>query len=100
MSVVQAQYFDGKRAMRHPVTLCLASGRLKVSSESLNAEFDPQAIRVSPRIAKTPRWLYLPDGGACVVDDNKFADRLTREHILASALHELEARPAYAVFTI
>jgi Zn-dependent protease with chaperone function/TPR repeat protein len=100
MSVAQAQYFDGKRAMRHPVTLCLASGRLKVSSESLNAEFDPQAIRVSPRIAKTPRWLYLPDGGACVVDDNKFADRLTREHILASALHELEARPAYAVFTI
>ena len=100
MSVLQADYFDGKRALRHRVDLSLRDGKLRLSGTEVNAEFDARALRVSQRVGTTPRWLYLPDGGACVLNDNDFADRLVREDLLTSALHELEARPIYAVITI
>ena len=100
MSRATAVYYDGKRALRASVELVLEGAKIKLAGEGCAAEFDARAIRVSPRIARTPRWLYLPDGGACAVADNRFAERLTRRNAFTGLLHELESHPAYAVFAV
>jgi len=57
-------------------------------------------VRVAPRLANTPRWLYLPGGGACVILDNDAVDRFAREKPFTRMLNRLEARPAYAVVAV
>ena len=100
MNALQAHYFDGKRAVRHPVSVLFAGGRVKVIGRDVEGDFDADRVRVSPRIGNTPRWLYLPDGGACVAADNDFVDRFARESGFARGLHALESRPAYAVLAV
>jgi hypothetical protein len=79
MSPIGAHYFDGKRALRHPVTLVPTGGRIKIVGRDVQAAFESSRVRVSTRIAATPRWIFLPGGGACVSDDNEAIDRLVRE---------------------
>jgi predicted Zn-dependent protease/TPR repeat protein len=100
MNVLRAGYFDGKRAIRHEVSLMLAEGKLRVIGREVTAQFDARRVRVAPRIAGTPRWLYLPGGGACVVADNDAVDRFARESGFALFLHKLESRPAYAAIAV
>jgi Zn-dependent protease with chaperone function len=57
-------------------------------------------VRRSLRVANTPRWLYLPGGGACVTDDNDAVDRMTRPGGYEKILHRWESHPAYAVLSI
>jgi predicted Zn-dependent protease len=100
MSVLQADYFDGKTSRKHPVSVMIAGGRLKVIGRDVNEEFDARGVRRSLRIANTPRWLYLPGGGACVTSDNDAVDRMTRDRRYEIVLHRWESRPAYAVVAI
>ena len=100
MSVLQAVYFDGKDSRGHPVSLMIAGGRLKVVGRDVSEEFDARGVRRSLRIADTPRWLYLPGGGACVTSDNDAVDRMTRDRQYELILHRWESRPAYAVVAI
>jgi Zn-dependent protease with chaperone function/tetratricopeptide (TPR) repeat protein len=100
MSVLQAVYFDGKTSRKHPVSVMIAGGRLKVIGCDVNEEFDARGVRRSLRIANTPRWLYLPGGGACVTSDNDAVDRMTRDRGYEIVLHRWESRPAYAVVAI
>src|SRR5262249_34215660 len=57
-------------------------------------------VRVAPRLANTPRWLYLPGGGACVIADNDAVDRFARDRRSTRLLNLLEARPVYAVAAV
>jgi Zn-dependent protease with chaperone function/tetratricopeptide (TPR) repeat protein len=100
MSVLQAVYFDGKTSQGHPVSVMIAGGRLKVVGQDVSEEFDARGVRRSLRIANTPRWLYLPGGGACVTSDNDAVDRMTRDRRYEAILHRWESRPAYAVAAI
>jgi Zn-dependent protease with chaperone function len=100
VSILQGHYFDGRRAVRHTVSVLLAGGRLRVVGRDVDGDFDVKKVRVSPRIANTPRWLYLPDGGACAIADNDFVDRVTRERPFARTLHKWESRPAYAALAV
>ena len=75
MKVVRGSYFDGRFARRHEVGILLTATRLKVIGNDVDADFDTERVRVSPRIARIPRWIYLPDGGTCVVDDKDFPDQ-------------------------
>ena len=100
MSILQAHYFDGKRALRHDVSLMLGGGRLKVVGTDVSAEFDARKVRVGPRIADTPRWIYLPGGGACAIADNAAVDRFARERPFARFLHRMESRPAFAALAV
>ena len=56
--------------------------------------------RRSLRVGNTPRWLYLPGGGACVTSDNDAVDRMTRGRRYERLLHRWESRPAYAAIAI
>lgn len=100
MSVLTAAYFDGKTSQRHEVSLVLSAGKLKVVGRDVQAEFDARRVRRSLRVANTPRWLYLPGGGACVTDDNDAVDRMTRLGRYEKVLHRWESHPAYAALSI
>ena len=93
-------YFDGKTSQRHPVSLVLSAGKLKIVGRDVEAEFEARRVRRSLRVANTPRWLYLPGGGACVTEDNDAVDRMTRAGRYERVLHRWESRPAYAVASI
>jgi predicted Zn-dependent protease len=100
VNVLRARYFDGKRALGHEVSVMLAGGKLKLVARDVSAEFDARRVRVAPRIAKTPRWLYLPGGGACAIADNDAVDDFARERPFARFLHRLESRPAFAALAV
>ena len=100
MSVLQAHYFDGKTSAKHPVSVVIAGNKLKVVGRDVDEEFDARGVRRSLRIANTPRWLYLPGGGACVTADNNTVDRMTKDRRYEVVLHRWESRPAYAVLAI
>ena len=100
MSVLQADYFDGKNSLKRPVSVMIAGGKLKIVGRDVNEEFDARGVRRSLRITNTPRWLYLPGGGACVTSDNDAVDRMTRDRRYELVLHRWESRPAYAVLAI
>ena len=100
MSVLQADYFDGKNSLKRAVSVVIAGGKLKIIGRDVNEELDARGVRRSLRIANTPRWLYLPGGGACVTSDNDAVDRMTRDRRYELILHRWESRPAYAVLAI
>lgn len=100
MSSLAAHYFDGRRAQRHEVTLVLARGKMKIVGRAVDVEFDAQRVRVSTRIASTPRWIYLPGGGACVTGDNDGVDRLVHERGVQRALRRLEASAAMVALAV
>jgi hypothetical protein len=100
MSVLRADYYDGKSSQKRPVTVVVSGGRLKVVGRDVDEEVDARGVRRSLRIANTPRWLYLPGGGACVTADNDAVDRMTRDRHYERILHLWESRPVYAVVAI
>src|SRR5207253_9134097 len=100
MSVITAGYFDGKSSLKRPVGIVVSRGRMKIIGRDLEQEFDARLVRRSLRIANTPRWLYLPGGGACVTSDNAAVDRITRERRYERVHHKWEYRPAYAALAV
>ncbi len=100
MSSLAAHYFDGARALRHDVTLVLSGGKMKVVGRDVDEEFEARRLRISTRVASTPRWIYLPGGGACVTADNDGVDRLVHERKTQRTLHALESRPAFAALAV
>ena len=100
MSILQATYFDGKLSSKHPVNIIIAGGSLKVVGREVNETFDAKGVRRSLRVGNTPRWLYLPGGGACVTTDNDAVDRMTRDGRYERTLHRWESRPGYAALAI
>jgi predicted Zn-dependent protease len=100
MSPIRADYYDGKTSARHPVSLLIGTGKLKVIGEQVNEVFDLRRVRRSLRIANTPRWLYLPGGGACVTEDNDAVDRITRTRRYDRVLQTWESRPVLAAIAV
>ena len=100
MSILKADYFDGKSSVKRPVSVMITGNKLKVVGRDVEAEFDARGVRRSLRIADTPRWLYLPGGGACVTADNDAVDRMTKDRRYEKILHMWESRPVYAVMAI
>jgi tetratricopeptide (TPR) repeat protein len=96
VNVLTADYFDGRNSVPHAVSLIVAAGQLKVIGRDVSEQFDLRRVRRSLRIGDTPRWLYLPGGGACVTADNDAVDRITRKRGYDRLLHRWESRPAYA----
>jgi predicted Zn-dependent protease len=75
-------------------------GALKLVGRDVDLRFDPRQVRVAPRVANAPRWIYLPGGGACALEDNDAVDALAPEGRFARFLHRLESRPAYAALAL
>jgi Zn-dependent protease with chaperone function len=100
MSVLKARYFDGQRSIGHDVSVVLGAGTLKIVGQEIDLQFNPRRVRVAPRVVDAPRWIYLPGGGACVLEDNDAVDALARTGRFAPLLHRLESRPAWAALAL
>ena len=100
MNVIQASYFDGKSSRKHTVSIIVVGGKLKIVGCEIDETFDAKRVRCSLRVGNTPRWLYLPGGGACVTADHDAVDRVTRVRRYQRALHLWESSPAYAAIAI
>ena len=100
MTPIQADYYDGKNSVRHRVSLLVGAGKLKVIGAQVNETFELRRVRRSLRIANTPRWLYLPGGGACVTEDNDAVDRITRTARYDRVLQTWESRPVLAALAV
>src|SRR5258706_12828595 len=98
--ILKADYYDGKNWIQHPVSLVFAGRTVKIVGADVDLRVDLRRVRRSLRIANTPRWLYLPGGGACVTSDNAAVDGITRERRYERVLHKWESRPAYAVLAV
>lgn len=100
MSILRARYFDGKRSVAHDVSIVLSGGECKLVGREVDLHYKARDVRVAPRVANAPRWVYLPGGGACAIADNDAVDALAREGRFARFLHRLESRPAYAAIAL
>ena len=100
MSALQADYFDGKSSRKHPVSVLHSDGKLKIVGRYVSAEFDARGVHRSLRVGNTPRWLYLPGGGALVTADNDAVDRMTRGAPYEDLLHRWESRPVFAALAV
>jgi predicted Zn-dependent protease len=100
MSILKADYYDGKNSVRHPVSLIFAGYTLKVVGENVDLQVNARRVRRSLRIGDTPRWLYLPGGGACVTDDNEAVDLITRKRRYDRLLQRWENRPVLAALAV
>lgn len=100
MTRTRAIYFDGRVARRHEVDVIVTGGRLKLVGADVDVDFPVREVHGSPRIGRTPRWLYLPNGGACEVRDRRLVHQLARGSSLERTLHRWESRPAYAALAV
>ncbi len=100
MSVLSATYFDGKRSSGRTVSVVLSGRTMKIVGRDIDERHDARRVRRSLRVANTPRWLYLPGGGACVTQDNDTVDRWTREGRYERVLNRWESHPAYAAISV
>lgn len=67
---IPAQYFDGRSARAHAVTLTLAGAVLSVRGEAIERDADIATLRVSEPMGRAPRLISFPDGAHCEVRDH------------------------------
>ena len=75
MSGIPCHYYDGHTSRRHNAVLALtARGGLVIACEGADERLNYEDVRIPGRVADTPRYLHLPDGGVCEVQDNDALD--------------------------
>jgi Zn-dependent protease with chaperone function len=67
---VAADYYDGRSARAHRVTLTLAGDRLRVTGDAIQREEPLHALRVSEPMGVAPRLVSFPGGAHCEVRDH------------------------------
>ncbi|WP_019141708.1 M48 family metallopeptidase [Noviherbaspirillum massiliense] len=75
--MIDAIYFDGISARRHPVTLMLHKGVAAFHGEEVRRSIKLSRLDISERLAHAPRLLRMPDG-ACLEVNDPGLDRLLR----------------------
>jgi Zn-dependent protease with chaperone function len=73
---VEGHYCDGRSSRVRRVEICFFSdGAVTIEGEGLSLRLFVQALRISPRLGRTPRVLTLPDGASCEIPDDDALDR-------------------------
>jgi Zn-dependent protease with chaperone function len=67
MSMIAANYFDGRNASLHPVQLDVNAGMLLVSAPAFERSYPLGAVALSEPFAAAPAVLRFPDGASCEV---------------------------------
>ena len=99
MIVIRGFYYDGQSSAQVPARCRIYdSGAVRVEGlddHGLLASLKSFTIRVSPRLANTPRYLHLPNQGKFETEENDLVDELLRRFGRRSWLnvvHFLETR--------
>ncbi len=98
MSTIAARLFDGATSREHAVVLSLdAGGRLRVDGDGIARDESLRDLRITSRLARTPRTIVFPDGARALVDDAPALDAwFPTEDRLQRLVDRLEGH-AYAV---
>lgn len=70
MPLLQADYYDGRSARAHRVTLTLEGGRLHVAGDGVSRDDGVAELRVSEPMGLAPRLIKFADGAHCQVMDH------------------------------
>ncbi len=97
---VRGQYFDGRQPIGIPATLILGPRKVGLISTSVSARYDPDELRISPRIARADRFISLPDGGQFQCPDVPLLDTLAPDSTTEGWVAWLENRLWVAVAAI
>jgi len=90
-SSVAADYFDGRTARAHKVSLTLSSDALLVQGEDIRRSEPLSALRVSEPMGAAPRLISFSDGAHCEVRDHAlFAVLLARSGYTDSLVVRLQ----------
>ncbi|MXW02287.1 MAG: M48 family metallopeptidase [Holophagales bacterium] len=77
MNAVACRYYDGKSSRRKAAALTFTdAGDLIVDGAELEERLVYRDVRIPNRVADTPRFIHLPDGAVCEVQDNDALDEL------------------------
>ncbi len=71
-----AEWCDGRRLASRPVTLSADGTNLHIDGLEAPCSIPLARVRASDRLARVPRFLYLPDGVSLATPDNDAVDAL------------------------
>ncbi len=74
MTQASGGYYDGRVSARRPVVVSLDAGLLEVRGDEVALSFHVSAVHVTPGVGDIRRFIKLPDGGMCDVDDPAFLE--------------------------
>ncbi len=75
MSAIPCRYYDGRTSQRHDASLTLTAGAgLDILLEGSEQPLVHENVRIPGRVADTPRYIHLPGGAVCEVQDNDALD--------------------------
>jgi Zn-dependent protease with chaperone function len=74
--MISAFYYDGKSALRQPVELAIANGRLHLRGDGLALQMQLSDVNFGEPLLGAPRCIELRDGGHCEVADEAALARL------------------------
>ena len=86
---IKADYFDGKSAKKHEVTLQFSKEGIKI--KEFNLFYPKEQITISSRLGNIPRVITFFDHSRCKVKDNDALDAILKENGYSqSLLYKLE----------
>lgn len=76
---IRGHYHDGHSSRARAVDVCFfPDGAVVIEGPDLSLRFSLTALRISPRLGRTPRVLTLPDGANCEIPDDDALERHLR----------------------
>ena len=96
--------YDGQSSEREEVRLAFyPAGHVHIVGPLTDVTLPLSEVDVSPRIANTPRSIYLPGGAKCEAPDNDAIDEALASHGLGRGhafVHRLESSIKYVVIAV
>ncbi len=96
-------YYDGRVSTRRPVVVSLGAGTVEIRGEGIGLSVPLSSVRVTAGVGNIRRFLRLPGGGLCDVDDAGFLDAVLAGQGKApgpSLIHRWEKGLAYVAVAL
>jgi len=74
VNAFSAHWFDGVTSRMHAVTVSRDGGAVHVSGDGVERKEAQSALRITPRLGRTPRTIVFPDGARVLVADHALLD--------------------------
>ncbi len=104
MRDISATFYDGKTPHKKDVRLYFeGTGHVRIVGLGTELVYPLSAVRITSRVANTPRSLYFPEGGKCETLENDAIDRILQRQGQGqwqSMLHTLESKLGYVLVAL
>lgn len=97
VTIINADFYDGKSSRRRQVTLVVAEGRVTVRGADVELAVAARDIRIAPRLGGMPRRIVFPDGAAALTHDHDAVDAAFVQAAHATLAHRLESHRGWVV---